>query len=157
MAADRLWTISTEEFAEAVASITEPMPFARDEFLRTWQCSWFRFVRAPIASFESLVRFAAMAIFTTDTPLRDPSDWARDVNITPIFPERQRSLIDAVRGDCLNKDEGERVVPDWLEIDGDIIDAFDLVGRGGPLIDMADHAIYRTADSYYYLGLNWES
>jgi hypothetical protein len=157
MAVDRLWQIATDEFARAVESVTSLSTFALDEFVRTWQCSYFRFVRSPRTDFPSIVDFAAMAIATTLQPSRNIVEWARDVLFHPIFPERQLHLLQTVQNDCRGKDEGERIAPDWLRFDGDIIDAFDFYGRSGPLFDSAVHQIYRTETSYYYLCANHES
>lgn len=157
MSTDRLWRISNDEFAAAVESINAPQKFARDEFVWTWQASYFRFVHAPLTAFPSLVDFAAMAVFTTPNPSRPPLDWAREVFISVVFPDRQSDMIETARADCRRKDEGERKVPAWLEFDGEIIDAFRLAHRGTPLCDLAEHEIYRTSRSFYYLCVNWES
>lgn len=157
MTSDRLWHIATDEFARAVESITTPATFALDKTVRTWQCSYFRFVRSPLKAFASLVDFAAMAAFTTTDPRRPVIEWAREVLITPLLPEHQHSMIEIAREDCEHKDEGERTAPDWLRFDGDLIDGFQFLDRGGPLCDIAEHEVYRTATSYYYLCLNRES
>ena len=56
MAVDRLWHIETDEFARIVESIPVAVQFDFDETVNTWQCSYFRFVRAPLTAFESLVQ-----------------------------------------------------------------------------------------------------
>ena len=66
-------------------------------------------------------------------------------------------MIQAARDDCEQSDSECQSIPGWLNFDGDVIDAFELCDRGGPLCDIAEHAIYRTASSYFYICVNRES
>lgn len=131
MVDDRLWNIDTRDFACAVEAISSPEVFDLDETVYTWHCSYFRFVRSPLAAFLSLVDFAAMAIYTTDRPNRSIVEWSREVAIFPIFPERQMGMLTTAREDCTNEESECRSIPAWLEFDGAIIDAFELCDRGG--------------------------
>ena len=154
---DRLWHINTTEFATAVESTVAPVAFDLDETVDTWQASYFRFVRSPITTFPSLIDFAAMAIYTTLSPDRTILDWARSVAIFPVMPENYLDMIEGARSDCEFEGSNCKSIPDWLKFDGDLIDVFELFDRGGWLLYCAEHQIYRTTSSYYYICLSRQS
>lgn len=153
----KLWHISTEAFAAAVKEIDTAPSFELDETVHTWCASFFRFVHSPIDSFPDIIRFAAAAIYSTPMPLRSVVQWSNDVAIFPVDNDRVMDTLITAREDCVDKLSECNGIPDWLSFDGDVIHAFDIDDRGGQLVAIASHHVYRTSRSYYYICINRES
>jgi hypothetical protein len=117
----------------------------QEEGLTTVGC---RFVSSPQQRFDSLLSFVALAITTSGQPELSYLDWARSCVLFPIL--QTSSMLESK----VNAIQLTGIDPcDWLQFDGEVIEAFEIEERGEELFayDFISRQFAQTEKSYYYI------